>query len=96
MCVCVDKTGGRGAGGHVLNAQDSAFLPLQGLEELVGIFSGLDPEEEGHGAGGVFVVDRGVGDTNHHNVVLPHTRARHGRLHEDVQQDVSYRGKTSH
>lgn len=76
----------------LLKAQCSAFLLLQGLVELVSVFSGLDTDEEGHGAGGVFVVDRRVGDTNHHHVVLPDARARHGRLHHDVQQDVSYTG----
>ncbi len=60
--------------------------------ELVGILGGLDPDEQGDGAAGVLVVDGRVGDAHHHHVVLPEPRARHGRLHEDVEQDVSWRG----
>lgn len=67
----------------------SALLLLQGLVELVGVLRGLDPDEEGDGAAGVLVVDGRVGDAHHHHVVLPEPRARHGRLHDDVQQDVS-------
>lgn len=57
--------------------------------ELVGVVCGLDPDEEGDGAAGVLIVDGRVGDAHHHHVVLPEPRERHGRLHDDVQQDVS-------
>lgn len=57
--------------------------------ELVGILGGLDPDEQGDGAAGVLVVHGGVGNTHHHHVVLPEPRARHGRLHDDVEQDIS-------
>lgn len=70
----------------------SAFLFHQDLVELVSILGGLDPDEEGEGGVGVLVVDRRVGDANQHHVVLPKTRARHRRLQDDVQQDVSCRG----
>lgn len=67
----------------------SAFLLLQQRVEPVGVLGGLDSDEEGDGAGGVFVVDGRVGDAHDHHVVLPDARARHGRLHQDVQEDVS-------
>lgn len=57
--------------------------------ELVCVLGGLHSDEEGDGAGGVLVVDGRVGDAQHHHVVLPEPRTRHGRLHDDVQQDVS-------
>lgn len=58
--------------------------------ELVCVFCSFDPDEEGHRAAGAFVVNRRVGDTNHHHIVLPDPGAGHGRLHHDVEQDVSY------
>ena len=57
--------------------------------ELIGVLGGLDPDEEGDGAAGVLVVEGRVRDADHHHVVLTDPRARHGRLHHDVQQDVS-------
>lgn len=74
----------RGRGGGA-----SAFLLLQDLVELVGVVGSLDPDEEGDGAAGVLVVDGRVGDAHHHHVVLAEPGARHGRLHDDVEQDVS-------
>lgn len=70
----------------------SALLLLQDLVELVGVLAGLDPDEEGDGPTGVLVVDRRVGHAHHHHVVLPDARDGHGRLHNDVEQDVSWQG----
>lgn len=60
--------------------------------ELVGVLAGLDPDEEGDGLAGVLVVDGRVGHAHHHHVVLPEARDGHGRLHDDVEQDVSWQG----
>ena len=57
--------------------------------ELVGVLGGFDPDQEGDGAAGVLIVDGRIRDAHHHHVVLPDPRARHGRRHDDVQQDVS-------
>lgn len=60
--------------------------------ELVGVLAGLDPDEEGDGPAGVLVVDGRVGHAHHHHVVLAEARDGHGRLHDDVEQDVSWQG----
>lgn len=67
----------------------SGLLLFQDLVELVGVLGGFDPDQEGDGGGGVLVVDGRVRHADHHHIVLPHPRARHGRRHDDVQQDVS-------
>lgn len=82
-----ETEGRRGARGGA-----SALLLLQDLVELVGVLAGLDPDEEGDGPAGVLVVDGRVGHAHHHHVVLAEARDGHGRLHDDVEQDVSWQG----
>lgn len=67
----------------------SALLLLQDLVQLVCVLGGLHSDQQRDGAAGILVIHRWVGNAHQHHVVLAHSRARDGRLHDDVEQDVS-------